>query len=210
MNLFFEILTAIAILAIAASTIFYFVNIFFWPENTVLWDQEEHELRRTVIDKWLHIGPMWAAFIGIWFCIYKGVIAVNNWIPSNWIGEDLIFTIAFLVSFFGALGLVSGMSKLLNLLLKYRIEIDRLQEVLKVLETGAALSSAEPEPEAKHTARGGNSQGVWIRRRRYCLDVTRAARDRDQGSARRCVQRPEDTFWKFVDWQTSDRQRGRT
>ena len=93
---------------------------------------------------------MWAAFIGIWFCIYKGVIAVNNWIPSNWIGEDLIFTIAFLVSFFGALGLVSGMSKLLNLLLKYRIEIDRLQEVLKVLETGAALSSAEPEPEAKH------------------------------------------------------------
>ena len=150
MNLFFEILTAIAILAIAASTVFYFVNIFFWPKNTVLWDQEEHELRRTVIDKWLHIGPMWAAFIGIWFCIYKGVIAVNNWIPSNWIGEDLIFTIAFLVSFFGALGLVSGMSKLLNLLLKYRIEIDRLQEVLKVLETGAALSSAEPEPEAKH------------------------------------------------------------
>ena len=23
-------------------------------------------------------------------------------------------------------------------------------------------------------------------------------------------QRPEDAFWKFVDWQTSDRQRGRT
>ena len=67
MNLFFQILTAIAILTIAASTVFYFVNIFVWPENTVLWDQQEHELRRTVIDKWLHIGPMWAAFMGIWY-----------------------------------------------------------------------------------------------------------------------------------------------
>jgi uncharacterized membrane protein HdeD (DUF308 family) len=149
MNLFFKILTDIAILAIAATTVFYFVNIFLWPENAA---QEEYEsyYYTIVSENRFYSACAMAAFVGIWFCTYKGIITVLNWISSNWIDEDLIFTIAFLVSFFGALGLLSGISSLLSRLHKDRIEIYRLRGDLKVLGTGAAQFSAEQEPEVKH------------------------------------------------------------
>jgi hypothetical protein len=109
-----------------------------WPEHVAERERED-DWRRTAFENFLLYGHSFAAFIGASFVIYQGVATVLDWIPGTWMRifvreierESTITVIAMLTGFFGALGLVTGLSKLSNQIVREQIEVERLRDALQ-------------------------------------------------------------------------------
>jgi hypothetical protein len=135
----FEGISAFGVLIIAGCTVHYLTTVFLWPEYAATQEDEEQDRRRTLLGKWRYYGYSIAAFVGATFCIHQGAVTALHWIPQGWLDhsdtdgnrDGIEFSLAFLLAFFGALGLESGLSKLSNRIVRDGMEIRRLQQALE-------------------------------------------------------------------------------
>jgi hypothetical protein len=140
----FEAASAIAALVIGFCTIRYLATVFLWPTYAVAQENGDVDRHRTVLWNSLHYGYRIATFLGVAFCVYQGVAVALRWIPQSWVmlviddtdRDGVEFSIAFLASFFAALGLLSGMSKLSNQIVHGKIQMEQLRNALEQARGG--------------------------------------------------------------------------
>lgn len=111
------IVSAIVSVGIAWSTFIQTYRQLWQPRQTIISTREYHQW--SVGRRWRYYAEMIGSFIGVAYCIYKGVEGALWWIPQSWRVTDengetewVVHGLAFTIAIYGAILLLGKLDEI--------------------------------------------------------------------------------------------------